>query len=340
MARDGQRKGRGCLITLVVVVLLAAGIWFVGLPIVNNKAEDFVDSAVRNAMGSPGIPRVGYRDIQIDATRGQVDIYDLAIPLEEGSSLHAGRIRVTVSPSELVAFGMGRSSGISKADIDVQQFTYKATDTVVAFDVAQISLDGSLDFNNPESSVIQHILVEASNASFTDPNAGMGFASKTLQLDVTGKLTAASLQKDFDGLLDDLAYIDIAATSGNLVPDAQTMDQLGMFAAVSPWIADVENWSFKSAAVQARSLDDELAIDTFTLDAPLMEASGKASLPRGEGTDMAISLEVADLNSQVRAELAPLAQYMGQTIPEGAFSFDFSWQGTGIPQLLFQSPTK
>ena len=110
MARDGQRKGRGCLITLVVVVLLAAGIWFVGLPIANNKAEDFVDSAVRNAMGSPGMPRVGYRDIQIDATRGQVDIYDLAIPLEEGSSLHAGRIRVTVSPRELVAFGAVRAA--------------------------------------------------------------------------------------------------------------------------------------------------------------------------------------------------------------------------------------
>jgi hypothetical protein len=340
MARDGQRKGKGCLITLVVLVLLAAGIWFVGLPIANNKAEDVVDAAVRNAMDSPGMPRVGYRDIQIDATRGQVDIYDLSVPLEEGSSLHAGRIRVTVAPSELVIFGLGRTSGLSKADIDIEQFTYKATDTVVAFDVMQISLDGTLEFNNPESSVVQHILVAASNASFTAPNTGMGFISETLQLDVTGKLTVASLQKDFDGLLDDLAYIDIAATSGNLVPDAQTMDQLGMFAAISPWIADTENWSFESAAVQVRSLDDELAIDTFTLDAPLMEASGKASFPRGTGTDTAISLEVVDLNNQVRSELAPLAQYMGQTIPEGAFSFDFSWQGTGMPQLSFQPLTK
>jgi hypothetical protein len=335
MARDGQRKGRGCLITLVILGLLAAGIWFVGLPIANNKAEAFVDSAVRNAMGSPGMPRVGYRDIKIDAARGQVDIYDLVIPLEEGSSLHAARIRVTVSPSELVAFGMGRSSGLSKADIGIQQFTYKATDTAVAFDVAQISLDGSLDFNNPESSVIQHIRVDATNATFTNPDAGMGFSSKTLELDVTGKLTVASLQKDFDGVLDDLAYIDVAATSGKLVPDTQTLNQLGMFAAVSPWIADTENWSFKSASVQARSLDDKLAIDMFTLDAPLMAASGKASFPRGEGTETAISLEVADLHSQVRSELAPLAQYMGQTIPEGAFSFDFSWQGTGIPQLSF-----
>ena len=288
MARDGQRKGRGCLITLVVLVLLAVGIWFVGLPIANNKAEDIVDAAVRKAIDSPGMPRVGYRDMQIDATRGQLDIYDLSVPLEEGSSLHAGRIRVTVAPSELVVFGLGRTSGLSKADIDIEQFTYKATETVVSFDVMQISLDGSLNFNNPDSSVIQHILVAASNASFTAPNAGMGFISGTWQLDVTWKLTVDSLQKDFDGILDDLAYIDIATTSGSLVPDAQTIGQLGMFAAISPWIADTENWSFKSATVQARSLDDELAIDTFTLDAPLMEASGKASLPRGAGTDTAI----------------------------------------------------
>ena len=139
-----------------------------------------------------------------------------------------------------------------------------------------------------------------------------------------------------DLILDDISYVDVDAKQGAIVPDERLMAQLGLFAVASPWIADVKNWSFESLQVQARSLENSLALDAFSLAAPLMEAKGTASIPRKNAKEIALELDVDTLNSQVRDELNPLLGMLGQSIPSGSFGLSFDWRGTGIPQMVFR----
>jgi len=111
--------------------------------------------------------------------------------------------------------------------------------------------------------------------------------------------------------------------------------QLGMFATASPWIADPNNWKFDSVAIEARSLEDAIVLDSLALTAPLMEAAGSVSLPRGNSQAVSMKLNVEKLHSQVRTELAPIALFMGQEIPSEAFEFDFAWDGIGFPLFTF-----
>jgi len=164
---------------------------------------------------------------------------------------------------------------------------------------------------------------------------GLSVASKEMQLDVKGNLNATTLQKDFNGILDDVWSLDLKATGGTILPDAQMVAQLGMFATASPWIADPNNWKFDSVAIEARSLEDAIVLDSLALTAPLMEAAGSVSLPRGNSQAVSMKLNVEKLHSQVRTELAPIALFMGQEIPSEAFEFDFAWDGNGIPLFTF-----
>jgi len=336
MARNGKRKGRGCLITLVVLIVLGAAVWFIGMPIVNNQAASYVDSAIQDALQSPGSPPLQYSAIAIDTTKGQVTMSTLDMPLEEGASVRAGKVTLHVEPSELVSFALGRSSGISRAKVDMEQLQFTSAETAVQAEHATVQIRGTIDLNRPEDSVIREAQITAVKAHFVDPESPVAFSADSLELDISGKLTMQTLEKDFSGILDDIAYIDLKASGGALLPDEQTMAQLGMFTMVSPWIANTDNWGFDSIDLQARSLEESVAIDTFALSAPLMDATGKAELPRdGEGP-LALSMDIQELNSDVRAELAPIAQFMGQQIPEGSFSFEFDWSGVGMPAFTLR----
>lgn len=335
MARDG-RKGRGCLITLLVLIILGLLVWFVGVPLANNKAEGVVDGVIQDALSSPGMPELGYRDIQINAQKGQVDLFDLVLPLEEGSSLQASHIRLTVSPSELISFGLGQTEGLTKADVDLQQFSYSTDENTIAFDTALIKLDGLINLNDVESSVIRDVQLTAANVQYADPESKMAFNTETLALDITGNVTMATLEKDMDGILDDIAYVDAKATKGKLVPDAAMMEQIGMFAMVSPWIADTNNWGYESVSLEARSIPDSVEIDAFALSAPLMDAKGSAKLPRGDDGPLALDMDISKLNAQVRGELAPIAMFMGQQIPDGDFNLNLDWPGMGMPSFTLR----
>lgn len=335
MARNG-RKGRGCLITLLVLIILGLLIWFVGVPLANNKAEDVVDNVIQDVLSSPGMPDLGYRDIQINAQKGQVDVFDLVLPLEEGSSLHASHIKLTVSPSELITFGLGQSNGLTKADVDLQQLSYTTRDTEIALGKALIKLDGLINLNDVENSVIRDVQITADKVQYTDSKSKMAFNTETLAVDITGNMTMATLEKDIDGILNDIAYVDVEATHGKLVPDVAMMEQIGMFAMVSPWIADTNNWGYDSVSLEARSIADSVEIDAFALSAPLMDATGSAKLPRKEDGPLAVNVDIAELNSQVRAELAPIAMFMGQQIPEGAFNLNLDWTEGGMPSFTLR----
>jgi len=295
-----------------------------------------VDSAIQEALQSPAAPPLHYGTIAIDAAKGQVVMSSLDMPLDEGASVQAGRVTLRVEPSELVSFALGRSSGISRAQVDMEQVQFKSAETAVHAEHASVQIHGTIDLNRPEDSVIREASISAKRAVFSDPEAPVAFSADSVELDISGRLTMSTLEKDLSGMLDDIAYIDMRASGGALLPDEQTMAQLGMFAMVSPWIANTDNWGFDSIDLQARSLEESVAIDTFALSAPLMDATGKAELPRdGEGP-LALSMDIQELNSDVRAELAPIAQFMGQQIPEGSFSFEFDWSGVGMPAFTLR----
>lgn len=322
---------RGCLVTIIVLVLLAAAVWFIGLPLVNRKAESLVEDMIRS-VDTGGL---AYGGIDIDAARGRIEIREVSFPLD-GASVRAGRIALSVDPAELAAFGLGRSEGLSGAHLDIAQLVY--ADEAISFDLgaAVIVLDGVIDLNAPDRSVVRDISIDAVDTRLSDKESGLGLDAASLDLKVRGRISAATLEKDFDGILDDISYVDVDAKQGAIVPDERLMAQLGFFAVASPWIADVKNWSFESLQVQARSLENSLALDAFSLAAPLMEAKGTASIPRKDAKEIALELDVDTLNSQVRDELNPLLGMLGQSIPSGSFGLSFDWRGTGIPQMVFR----
>lgn len=326
---------KGCLVTLVVLVLLAVAVWFVGMPLLNRKAGSIVESTIEEMVRSSGLEGLRYDGVRIDAARGSVQIDGLSVPLE-GATVKAGRVVLTVDPAELAAFGLGRSEGLSAAQLEVDRLSF--SDAALALDLgtATITLGGLIDLNAPERSTARDVALVATDASFADKESGLGLDAKNLDVKVQGTLSTMTLEKDFDGILDDIAYIDVDAKQGAIVPDERVMAQLGLFAVASPWIADTRNWSFESVQLQARSLEKALAFDSFALAAPLMDAKGTASIPRKDGKDISLDLDVRQLNSQVRDELNPLLGMLGQTIPSGSFGLTFDWQGVGIPEMVFR----
>ena len=74
----------------------------------------------------------------------------------------------------------------------------------------------------------------------------------------------------------------------------------------------------------------------LSIAAPLMDASGSAQIPKEEGGPLSLKLDVQEVHSQVRSELTPLLGFFGQSIPEGAFTFEFDWQGSGMPAMILR----
>lgn len=329
-----KRRGRGCLITIIVVALLAAAVWFIGLPLVDKKAEGLVDSAIQDMVRSGGLEGLSYERLRIDAARGYVQIDGLSVPMD-GATVRVGSISLTVDPKELAAFGLGRSEGLSSAELGIEDLVYSGEAMSVDLRSAQIMVDGLIDLNSPERSTVRDLSIDASEVRYSDKESGLGLDTKRLELQISGRMRAATVEKDFEGILDDIAYVDLDAKEGTIVPDAQIMEQVALFASVSPWIADTKNWSFASVEMEARSLENSLALDSFALVAPLMDAKGTASIPRKNAKDVALQLEVEQLNSQVRDELNPLLGMIGQTIPADSFDLTFAWQGMGIPHMVF-----
>ena len=336
MAKHDKRKGHGCLITLLVVVILGLLVWFVGIPLANDKVGNMVDSTIQEAFESPDMPQLGYSGLQINAQKGEVAVSDISLPMEDGSSVKAKKIVLKVDPAELVAFGLGQSEGLSRANVELEEFTYGSKEIGIGFSRAKIALDGKIDLNYPERTVIRDVKLDAKSVKLTDPVSSLEFTSETLALDLTGNITAATLEKDVEGILDDIAYVDLAASNGKLVPNAEVLSQLETFATVSPWISDTGNWGFETVGLEARTLSDSVAIDAFSLAAPLMDAKGKATLPRGESGPLALDMDVADMNAQVRQELAPIAGIMGYSIPEESFNLSVDWDGGGLPSITLR----
>ena len=183
MARDNKRKGRGCLVTLLILIILGLLVWFVGLPLANNKVEDIVDTSIQDAFSAPGMPKMSYGDIQINAQQGRVELFNIDLPLEEGSSIKASSIRLKVAPTELVAFGLGRSEGLSNAEIELSEFSYENPETAVTFGNADIVLDGLINLNDVESSVVRDAKINANQVRYTDPVSKMAFNTSSIALD-------------------------------------------------------------------------------------------------------------------------------------------------------------
>jgi hypothetical protein len=335
MKKERKHRGRGWIIFLLVIVLLAAAIWFIGLPMANRTAAKYVDSAIQDALSSPQMPDVDYQNVVIDAAQGAITLSDLQVPLE-GSVVSAQQVRIKVAPSELVSIALGQASGLSGAEVELEKFIYRDDQIHVDLGDADITIGGSIDIQHPDKLLIRDVAVVSSDVIFTDPVSNFRFSSDTLDLDLSGRMTAATLEKDFAGILDDIAYVDLKSSGGSVQLDTQMMDQLALFTEVSPWIADPQNWTFNDVAVEARTLEQAVAVDKLSIAAPLMDASGSAQIPKEEGGPLSLKLDVQEVHSQVRSELTPLLGFFGQSIPEGAFTFEFDWQGSGMPAMILR----
>lgn len=322
------------MITLIVCAALASAIGFIGIPILNNTVEGMVDTALQEMLRDPDMATLSYQEIAIETTRGRIVIQDTSMPVEN-AHVNVTRLSITVDPKELIAFGLGRSKDISKAEIEIEKIRYETDEHTVTIGSADIICSGSLNLSDPESSFIREISVDAADVTYSDRISGLSLTVETVNSNVRGKFTVNSVGKEFDGLLDDIGYIDVKATDGEVIPDEHTLAQLEMFALASPWIADAENWRFNTTDLEARILPESVKIDRFSIDAPLLVASGTATLPKNEGEDIAVNLHISSLNSQVREELNPIVGMLGQRIPESEFTFEFSWQGQGLPLVVF-----
>ncbi|MFA7019893.1 MAG: hypothetical protein WC239_13020 [Sphaerochaetaceae bacterium] len=333
MEKKKRKKGHGCLFTVILVVVLAAAIWFIGTSLVNNKAESLVDEMVQEHISLANLP-LEYGEFTVNIAQGQIGLTALKFPLAQESTITADMIEIKVSPKELITLALGKTSGLSTASVYAERFGYSAGEMSLDFASGTLDIEGNLDAFAPEDSIIRKVHLVTQEVQYTIAE-GLSVASKEMQLDVKGNLNATTLQKDFNGILDDVWSLDLKATGGTILPDAQMVAQLGMFATASPWIADPNNWKFDSVAIEARSLEDAIVLDSLALTAPLMEAAGSVSLPRGNSQAVSMKLNVEKLHSQVRTELAPIALFMGQEIPSEAFEFDFAWDGIGFPLFTF-----
>lgn len=332
MAKIERRKRRGCLLTLLLVLLLAIVVWLILIPIANNRTARALDKVVQENLSLADYP-LEYGEVTVHLMKGQVGVSHLAMPVEDGI-VTAEMLQVKVSLGQLIAFVLQKGPSLITPAVHVVNLEYDDKELNLGTATAVVTLEIFLDRSLPEEAVVRKLDLDARDVRVV-VSEGASIVCQDIQLALKGNMTLATLEKDVDGVLDDLGYIDVKAIDGTILPAAETMAQLGMFALVSPWIADTNNWRFESLMVEARALEQAIVVDSLALHAPLMEASGTASLPRKGFQAVSMQLDVATLHNQVRTELAPIAQFMGQTIPSGAFGLSFIWDGLTLPELSF-----
>jgi|GEM_PF-1288232 len=321
----------GLCITLIALVVLITCVLCLLLPTVERIAARMIGTTFGQLATQQGLDRFSYDEIRVDVIRQTVEM--------EGLSLCAGSLDLSVRTCALSISLMEllpRSKGLSGVDVAMESFKLSTADLSVQSESVRLELEGNIPVSRPERFLIEEVLLVIAGGTYGDREKGLSVSVASATLDTEGTIRAATLQQDLGGIMDDLEHLDMTAKQGTLSPDERIMAQLGMFALVSPWIADAGNWRFDSLSIEAVPLPASYRVDSFTIDAPLLEASGHASIPRKGATDISMELSFARLHDQVRTEMYPLIGMFGHTIPPGAFTFEFSWQGTGFPQMLFR----
>lgn len=320
----------GWILTALAFLVLIASVSFLGIPFANRKAAQMVDLAVRDSVDFT----VSYSDVKVDILRGKLAFHDLSVHIPD-FAFAASELELGIPFDEIWSFGAGRSSGFSQVHIETSGAFLATEEGELSIKHGSVGVIGTLLPYDMQSSTISTLAVDARSIGFRDMISGAVFHMDSLDAKLEGFVQLRSVQRNPKELLDDVHSMELFSRTGTMIPDADLIAQLGMFALVSPWIANPDNWRFDELSVMMHVIRDAFSVERFSIVSPLMDSLGNGSIPRGESQSVVIHLEVGKLHQQVREELGMLVAFLGQSIPEGHFHFDLVWNGSGLPYISF-----
>ena len=329
-----RRRPKGCLIAFLVFLVLIAVVWFIGIPFANKKATSYVESMLIEVLESPEIPKLTYSNIRVDAVRGQIAFEGLRLPVEDTIDIKADELMITVAPTDLINYGIGRSSALPKATIAVRELIIEQPEVLLSAKSLEVDVKGKIDLNDLNSLQIEALQLTTEHLSYLDRSNAISIAVVSLRSEITGTISSTTLDEDYWGIIKDLKTVSIQVKDGSLVPQARLVEDLMLLAGPVSWINDPKNLTFKELDVYASTNDTSLVIDNFALDAMLFEFSGNATLPKtADNKSFEMKLDVAKLDNRIRNGFPPLLLVLGQPLPDEAFSIDVNWDGESYPRI-------
>lgn len=312
-----KQKKRGWLIALLVVAIVIGAFLLIVLPLVNRKAEELI----KEALLSPGMIPLSYSEISVNALRGQAACSELQLPLAQDGSLSAKQVLLSLPVREVAAIAIGQREELTKADIEIADLSYDNPNLACSAQSATIALRAD------------KMEAHALDVMVQDRLRGFSYLAQEINLQAFGSFSMDLLSLDEQALLQQVGQVAFSAMQGKVEPDERIMAQLAPYSTVSTWLVEEENWTYYSLVVEGRMNGQDLYVDSFVLQAPLVNANGKASF---SPADINVQVTIQSLHEQVRGELAHVLSQVGQRIPEGPFSLEFSQVGKGMPRITIR----
>ena len=342
--RRGGRGCGGCLTAFVVIlVILAAAVYF-GLNLLNDKAEVQLHDTFQVAIAQQGFQKnLAYTSITVDAAKGEVGLTDIAFVLpEEGGRFSAQRVMVKVSPREIASLLLNNGSGtLSKVDITLEGMSYESPQALgISLGEATLVVTGGLSAAGPQDSYVSQGVLRGKNVRLWNKSSGFAFETEGLYGTFDGGLFFDDLSGDPLAILAELDTVRLEASNGTLALPQNVEKGLEAVFGADSTVLDTASWAIEHIAMQLESNGKQLGVEDLTLRSPLFDAKGSLDLPlHADAPDskLSVSLEVEDLNAEIRTQLAPFARMLGQSLPaEGTFTFSLEQIGQMPPVIVFR----
>ncbi|MGI6439034.1 MAG: hypothetical protein ACOX0W_01980 [Sphaerochaetaceae bacterium] len=303
---------RAIAITLLTLLIL---IWAIGIPIANSK----VASLVKENLPS----HITVSSIEMNITRGSAVIHNLEI-VEQDQTIRAETVYLNINVGEVLKYVAKLSDGIESLSAYVENLNFK--EDVFQIDVSSVAIEVKGDFS------LENLILQGLHSSFVDigvkTSIGINSKIKEFNLFVQGPI---DIQK-MDSVLDKIPLF--RAEIHRIKPEAtgMTNDLMNLLIMFSPTLFDLNNWETDLLTIEGSKSSPLVDISHFSIDSKILKGIGSSQL---KDKDITLHLEVEKVDPLIREELSLFLFFMGHSIPQEPFTFEFNWNGEGMPYLNF-----
>jgi len=303
---------RAIAITLLTLLIL---IWAIGIPIANSKVASLVKE---------GLPsHITVSSIEMNITKGSAIVHDLEI-IEQDQNIRADTVYLNVKVCEVLKYVAKLSDSIQSLTAYVENLNFKEEVYQVEVSSMAIEVKGKFSLDNL---ILQEL---HSNIEDIDVKISLGINTQIEELNLFAE-GPIDLQ-EVDSALDNIPLFRAEILHMRPRTTGMTNDLMNLLIMFSPTLFDLNNWETALLPIEGSKTSNLIDISHFSIDNDILKGVGSSQL---KDKDITLHLEVEKVDPLIREELSLFLFFMGHKIPQEPFTFEFNWNGEGMPYLNF-----
>lgn len=282
-----------------IIVVIGVAL-LIALNVINGKIEKEVTTQLDSAIRSSGMEEnVSYGEVKAQAASGRLTITEFSFePPMGGSKIDAVEISVKIPPTEATALA-----------------------------------------NDPQKATLSKAEIAANDLVMADPSTGSKTQIGSISIAAEGELSQQLMQGGMPEFLQKVSSFKMSVKDSTFSPGEQFMMQMQMVPGASALVSEGA-MNVKSMDIDADVSPERMNIKKLSLDSGLVTFDGNMDLKLNElmqPKDVAAELSVDKLHEELRANLAPMFEQMGQPLPdEGSFKLNIKLPEGGKPEITVE----